>query len=162
MSSRKPSSSDIPGPSRLLQGILGSKANAGHNRMKVWRELNMPASCFDLLKPNTFSLPDKLLRHSAKLKPLRGPHERKTKKGVKSKFLSIKQKSYKIVKFCLQKSNRTPSCEESAKNFVKSLLVLLSVRKKKLQETMDRFPMHKRRKLCDITTTLSMASTQYT
>lgn len=52
----------------------------------------MPVSCFDVLKPNTFSLPEKLLRHSAKLKPLRGPHERKTKKGVKSelrnKFLS--------------------------------------------------------------------------
>lgn len=86
MASRKSSSSDIPGPSRLLQGILGSKANPGYNRMKVWRELNMPASCFDLLKPNTFSLPEKLLKHSAKLKPLRGPNERKGKKNVKSKF----------------------------------------------------------------------------
>lgn len=84
MSSRKASSSE-PGPSRLLQGILGSKANPYHNSMKVWRQLNMPESCYDLLKPNTFSLPEKLLRHSAKLKPLRGPHERKTKKGVKSK-----------------------------------------------------------------------------
>lgn len=44
----------------------------------------MPASCYDALKPNIFSLPEKLLRHSAKLKPLR-VHERKAKKGVKSK-----------------------------------------------------------------------------
>jgi hypothetical protein len=85
MSSRKPSISE-PGPSRLLQGIIGSKANPQHNSMKIWRELNMPVSCYDLLKPNTFSLPEKLLRHSAKLKPLKGPHERKTKKGVKSEL----------------------------------------------------------------------------
>lgn len=85
MSSRKPSTSDVPGPSRLLQGIIGSKANAHHNSMKIWRELSMPASCFDLLKPNVFSIPEKLLRHSAKLKPLRGPHERKHKK-VKSQL----------------------------------------------------------------------------
>jgi hypothetical protein len=49
----------------------------------------MPESCYDLLKPNIFSLPDKLLRHSAKLKPLRGPHEKKTKKGVKSKIFQL-------------------------------------------------------------------------
>lgn len=85
MSSRKPSGSE-PGPSRLLQGIIGSKANTYHNRMKIWQKINMPASCYDLLKPNTFSLPEKLLRHSAKLKPLRGPHDKKAKKGVKSKY----------------------------------------------------------------------------
>lgn len=83
MSSRKPSASE-PGPSRLLEGLVGSKVNQFHNRVKLWRRLNMPESCIDLLKPNTFSLPEKLLKHSAKLKPLRGPHERKTKKGVKS------------------------------------------------------------------------------
>lgn len=84
MSSRKPSLAE-PGPSRLLQGVIGSKANAHHNSMKVWRQLNMPTSCYDMLKPNIFSLPEKLLKHSPKLKPLKGPHERKTKKGVKSK-----------------------------------------------------------------------------
>jgi hypothetical protein len=75
-----------PGGSRpkVLQGIIGSKANPHYNQMKVWRQLNMPESCFDVLKPNIFSLPEKLLKHSAKLKPLRGPHERKSKKGVKS------------------------------------------------------------------------------
>lgn len=85
MSSHKASVSDA-GPSRLLQGVLGNKANASHNSLKVWRQLNMPVSTYDLLKPNVFSLPEKLLRHSAKLKPLRGPHERKRKKGVKSKW----------------------------------------------------------------------------
>lgn len=83
MTSRSLSSSE-PGPSRLLQGIIGSKANGYHNRMKIWQKLNMPASCYDLLKPNTFSLPEKLLKHSAKLKPLRGPHDKKSKKGAKS------------------------------------------------------------------------------
>lgn len=87
MSSRKLSNSDA-GPSstsKLLKSVLGSKANAAYNSKKIWRELSMPESTFDLLRPNIFTLPDKLLRHSAKLKPLRGPHERKTKRGVKSK-----------------------------------------------------------------------------
>lgn len=95
MSLRRPSAAEggpTPSTSKLLKGVLGSKANAAHNSMKVWRELNMPASCYDLMRPNVFSLPDKLLRHSAKLKPLRGPHERKTKKGVKSEFLIRKNR----------------------------------------------------------------------
>ena len=97
MSSRKASSISEPGPSRLLQGILGSKANPTHNSMKVWKRLNMPESCYDLLKPNVFSLPDKLLRHSAKLKPLKGPHERKTKKGVKSELKNSFEKIFEEI-----------------------------------------------------------------
>lgn len=86
MSKRKPTCS-IAGPSSpLLQGIADSKANPHYKRLQLWRRLNMPESCCDMLKPNVFSLPDKLLRHSAKLKPLRGPNERKSKKGVKSEL----------------------------------------------------------------------------
>lgn len=105
MSCRKTSFSDVPGPSRILRGVLGSKANPAHNSKKIWRELNMPVSCFDLLKPNIFSLPEKLLRHSAKLRPIKGPHEKTKKKGVKSQFNDSNKHLIKIIfqKFYFQK-----------------------------------------------------------
>lgn len=79
----------------------------------------MPESCLDMLKPNVFSLPDKLLRHSAKLKPLRGPHERKSKKGVKSE-LSFGWNVQELNNFILQKSNRIQSSAKNAKSFARS------------------------------------------
>lgn len=83
---RKSSIADIPGPSRLLRTALNRKANAEHNSKKIWQNLNMPASCYDLLKPNTFSLPEKILRHSSKSRSIHGPHDKsKIRKGVKSK-----------------------------------------------------------------------------
>ena len=85
MDSKKLTGVGAASTSQLLKGVVGSKANSYHTRMKLWRQFNMPVSCYDLLKPNTFSLPEKLLRHSPKLKPLRGPHERKSNKKVKSK-----------------------------------------------------------------------------
>lgn len=82
---KKSSITDIPGPSRLLRTALNRRANAEHNSKKIWHDLNMPASCYDLLKPNIFSLPEKLLRHSSKLSSIHGPNQKsKHKKGVKS------------------------------------------------------------------------------
>lgn len=82
---RKSSITDIPGPSRLLRTALNRRANAEHNSKKIWQDLNMPASCYDLLKPNTFSLPEKLLRHSSKLSSFHGQNQKsKCKKGAKS------------------------------------------------------------------------------
>ncbi|CRK93662.1 CLUMA_CG007191, isoform A [Clunio marinus] len=66
-------------PSQILQGVIGSKANSNYNRMQIWRQLNTPESSSDALKPNIFSLPEKLLKHSAKLTP----HEKKKKKTIK-------------------------------------------------------------------------------
>lgn len=89
MSSSKksePSKSQPSTSKNLLRGIVGSKANPYHNSMKIWRQLNMPESTYDLCQPNIFSLPEKLLKHSPKLKPLKGPHQKKTKKGIKSKM----------------------------------------------------------------------------
>lgn len=86
MSSRKTDFSKVPGTRDIIKSVIGSKANIEFNSKKIWRELNLPTSTFDVSRPNIFSLPEKLLRHSAKLKPLRGPHERRTKKKVKSKF----------------------------------------------------------------------------
>lgn len=87
---RKSSFCAMPGPSRSLRVQLQKRANADYNSKQLWRDLNMPVACQDLFKPNIFSLPDRLLRHSAKMKPLKGPHQKKSKKGVKSKFLFIK------------------------------------------------------------------------
>jgi hypothetical protein len=82
---RRSSLCDIPGPSRLLRTQLQKRANADHNARQIWKDLNLPLACQDLFKPNVFSLPEKLLKHSAKMKPLKGPHEKsKKKKGVKS------------------------------------------------------------------------------
>ena len=85
MSSRKPDFTKVPGTKEIVKSVIGSRANPAYNSKKVWRELNLPTSSFDLSRPNIFSLPEKLLKHSPKLKPLKGPHEKKVKKGVKSK-----------------------------------------------------------------------------
>lgn len=72
----------------------------------------MPIGCQDLFKPNVFTLPDKLLRHSAKMRPLKMLKEKKRKKGVKSEqwknfviflkiflqFSSAEFKSYTVVR----------------------------------------------------------------
>jgi hypothetical protein len=81
----EPSKSQPSTSKSFLRGIVNSKANPHHNSMKLWRQLNLPESTYDLFQPNVFSLPEKLLKHSAKLKPLKGPHQKKSKKGVKSK-----------------------------------------------------------------------------
>lgn len=83
-SSRKRDFSKVPGTSDIIKNAMGSKANIGYTSKKMWRELSLPTSEFDLMRPNVFSLPEKLLKHSPKLKPLKGPHEKK-KKSVKSK-----------------------------------------------------------------------------
>jgi hypothetical protein len=84
MSSRRTDFSKVPGTKQIIQGVLSSKANAEYKTKKLWRELSLPTSSFDLDRPNIFSMPDKLLRHSAKLKPLHGPHEKKRRRKVKS------------------------------------------------------------------------------
>lgn len=84
-SSRKRDFSKVPGTSEIIKSAMGSKANLNYTSKKMWRELSLPTSEFDLTRPNVFSLPEKLLKHSPKLKPLRGPHEKKRKK-VKSEI----------------------------------------------------------------------------
>ena len=59
---------NMPGPSRLLRSALKRKANPEHNSKKIWAELNMPDGC-EFLGQNVFSLPEKLLKHSTKMKP---------------------------------------------------------------------------------------------
>lgn len=83
--SRKRDFSKVPGTSDIIKSAMSSKANFQYKSKKMWRELSLPTSEFDLNRPNIFSLPEKLLRHSAKLKPLRGPHERRKSK-VKSEL----------------------------------------------------------------------------
>ncbi|KAL7044814.1 hypothetical protein ACKWTF_002067 [Chironomus riparius] len=92
MSLRHPDFSKVPGTKEIVKRAISSKANVGYTSKKLWRELNLPTSPLDLSRPNIFSLPEKLLKHSAKLKPLKGPHERRTKKATK------KVKSYTIVR----------------------------------------------------------------
>lgn len=84
MASRKTDFSKVPGAKDIIKSAIGSKANVQYTSKKLWRELNMPTSTFDLAQPNIFSLPERLLKHSPKLKPLKGPYEKKAKKGVKS------------------------------------------------------------------------------
>ena len=83
---RKSSFSDIPGPSRLLRTAIKKKSNAGHNSKQIWRDLNMPAGSEDLLHPSVFTIPDRLLRHSTKMKSLYGPRARSKSRTVKSKY----------------------------------------------------------------------------
>lgn len=83
MASRKHDFSKVPGTSDIIKSAMSSKANLNYTSKKLWRDLSLPTSDFDLTRPNVFSIPEKLLKHSPKLKPLRGPHEKK-RKSVKS------------------------------------------------------------------------------
>jgi hypothetical protein len=85
MSCRKRDFSKVPGTSEIVKNAIAGKGNLQYKSKKLWRELSLPTSEFDLNRPNIFSLPEKLLRHSVKLKPIRGPHERRRSR-VKSKF----------------------------------------------------------------------------
>ena len=58
--------SEAAGPSGLVR--INRRAHPEHNTKQIWRELNMPTDC-DFLGPNVFSLPEKLLRHSTKMRP---------------------------------------------------------------------------------------------
>lgn len=94
MASRHNDFSKVPGTKEIIKSVMGSKANVHFNSKKIWRELNLPTSTYDLSRPNIFSLPEKLLKHSAKLKPLRLPHERKAKSKIKSElkiYMKIKE-----------------------------------------------------------------------
>ena len=83
---RKSSFTDIPGPSRLLRTAIKKQANSGHNSKQIWRDLNMPVTgTDDLLHPSVFTIPDRLLRHSTKLKSLHGPRSKSKSRTVKSK-----------------------------------------------------------------------------
>jgi len=94
MSLRHPDFSKVPGTKEIVKSAISSKANVGYTSKKLWRELNLPTSPLDLSRPNIFSIPEKLLKHSAKLKPLKGPHERRTKKATKSKSILLIIKSF--------------------------------------------------------------------
>lgn len=120
------SSSRPPQPSTsnsVLQCIAGSKANPHHNSMKIWRKLNMPESAYDLFQPNVFSMPEKLLRHSAKVKPFKGPREKKSKKGVKSELIIqiFTMITLSIFRNNFQRSNLIQSSVRNVKNFERNL-----------------------------------------
>lgn len=86
MSCRLPDFSKVPATKDIVKSAINSKANIRYTSKKLWKELNLPTSPLDLTRPNIFSLPEKLLKHSPKLKPLKGPHEKKTRKKTKSEF----------------------------------------------------------------------------
>lgn len=58
--------SDIPGPSRILQTAMKKKVNAEKKARCIWSDINKTKD--DTLNPNVFSLPEKLLKHSMKMK----------------------------------------------------------------------------------------------
>lgn len=85
---------NIPGPSRLLRTQLNRRANAQHNSKKVWAELNLPQGCGQFFSPNVFSIPNRLLRHSQKMKPDSAARARQKALAAKKKM----RKSYTEVR----------------------------------------------------------------
>ncbi|XP_029708760.2 dynein axonemal heavy chain 7 [Aedes albopictus] len=106
-----------------IMSLINRKANPEYNRRRIWQELNMPTDC-DFLGPNVFNLPDRLLKHSSKLRPSgrTRPDRSSQKKKIRSYTALRKDREEfrkKLIKLIVRKdhekddeANTFPNVEE--------------------------------------------------
>lgn len=80
---------------RIIFPTFKRKGNAEYHSRQIWKELNLPASCSSVCKPNIFTLPEHLLKHNKKMKPtpLIKPKS-STSSSIASSNRKKRQKSY--------------------------------------------------------------------